>query len=201
MRWLTLYLRSRRAPFALAASAGSAALLWTLWSVFSDTRDVDFQMVVLTVLVLVATLTPTLGGPDDALEGTAGLRWPPRRVVHLLVAFLAVAALPLLSLATGARFGPAWFVVRDAAGLIGLTALGAATIGTARAWFAPLGWTLAAILFPQSGSRVAEALTWQAQPPDSTAAAVTATLLALTGLGAYALAGPARSAPAEAGQH
>lgn len=50
----------------------------------------------------------------------------------------------------GARFGPAGLVVRDAAGLLGLTALGAVTIGIARAWFLPLGWTLAAILFPQS---------------------------------------------------
>lgn len=40
-------------------------------------------------------------------------------------------------------------MVRDAAGLLRVTALGAATIGTARAWFVPLGWTLGAILFPQ----------------------------------------------------
>jgi hypothetical protein len=104
-------------------------------------------------------------------------------------------------LVTGARFGPAWLVVRDAAGLLGLTALGAATLGTARAWFLPLGWTLAAILFPQTEPVIGQILTWQAQPPATTAATVTAVLLALGGLIAYAGVGPARRSPAEAGQH
>jgi hypothetical protein len=199
VRWLALYLRSRRAPAALAAAGGCAVLLWTLWSVFSDQRDAGFQMVVLAVLLLVATLTATLGGPDDALERTAGLPWPPRRLAHLLAAFLVVVVLLLATLATGARFGPAGMVVRDAAGLLGLTALGAATIGTPRAWFAPLGWTVAAILFPRSEPVAGQILTWQAQPPASTAAALTAGLLALGGLVAYTVAGPARRAPAEAG--
>jgi hypothetical protein len=200
MRWLTLYLRARRAPMTLAATGGCAALMWSLWSVFSNDRTVGVQMVVLTVLLLVAGVTATLGGPDDALEGTAGLPWPPRRVAHLLVAFLVVVALLLVTLATGARFGPAWLVVRDTAGLLGLTALGAATVGTARAWFLPLGWTLAAILFPRSEPALGRLLTWQAQPPESTAAAVLAGSLALAGLVAYAAAGPARRAPAEAAQ-
>lgn len=137
--------------------------------------------------------------PDDAIERAAGMPWPPRRVAHLLAAFLVVVVLLLATLATGARFGPAWLVVRDAAGLLGLTALGAAAIGTALAWFLPLGWTLAAILFPQS-EPVGQILTWQAQSPESTAAAVTAGLLALGGLVAYAAAGPAPRAPAEAAQ-
>jgi hypothetical protein len=183
---------------ALAATAGCVAVMWTLWSVSSDSRDVGGQMVILTVLLLVAALTATLGGPDDALEGTAGLPWPPRRVAHLLVTFLVVAALLLATLATGARFGPAWLVVRDAAGLLGLTALCSATVGTARAWFLPLGWTLSAILFPRTEPVVGSILTWQAQPPASAAASVTAGLLALGGLIAYAVAGPARRAPAEA---
>jgi hypothetical protein len=200
VRWLTLYLRSRRAPTALLAAGSCATLMWSLWSVFSDTRAVGMQMVVLTVLLLVASLTATLGGPDDALEGTAGLRWPRRRVAHLLAAFLVVVVLLLVTLATGARFGPAWMVVRDAGGLLGLTALSAATIGTPRAWFLPLGWTLGAILFPRSEPVAGQILTWQAQPPSSTAATVTAGLLALGGLLAYAMAGPARRAPAEAAQ-
>jgi len=200
MRWLTLYLRSRRAPMALVATGGCAALMWSLWSAFSDSRDVGVQMVVLTVLLLVAALTATLGGPDDALEGTAGIAWPPRRIAHLLVAFLVVVVLLLVTLATGARFGPAWLVVRDAGGLLGLTALSATTIGTARAWFLPLGWTLAATLFPRSEPVIGRILTWQAQPPESTAATVTAGLLALGGLTAYAMTGPARRAPAEAAQ-
>jgi hypothetical protein len=201
MRWLALYLRSRRAPAALFATGGCVAVLWSLWSVFSDSRDVGVPMVILTVLILVAALTATLGGPDDALEGTASMPWPPRRVAHLLVTFLIVVAVLLATLVTGARFGPAGLVVRDVAGLLGLTALGATTIGTARAWFLPLGWTIAATLFPRSEPVVARILTWQAQDPASTAATVTAGLLALGGLIAYAVAGPARCAPAEATQH
>jgi hypothetical protein len=200
MRWLTLYLRSRHAPMALVATGGWAAVMWALWSVFSDRRTVDVHMVVLTVLLLVAAVTATLGGPDDVLEGTAGFRWPPRRVAHLLVAFLIVVVLLLATLATGARFGPGWLVVRDAGGLLGLTALSATIIGTARAWFLPLGWTLAAIAFPQPEPVIARILTWQAQPPVSTAATVTAGLFAFGGLVAYAVAGPARRTPAEAAQ-
>jgi hypothetical protein len=201
VRWLTLYLRSRRVPVALAGAAGCLAVTWSLWSVSSNSRTVGLEMVVLTVLLLVAALTATLGGPDDALEQTAGLPWPSRRAAHLLGAFLVVVVLLSITLATGARFAPAWLVVRDAAGLLGLTALGATTIGTARAWFLPLGWTLPAILFPRAEPLAGAILTWQAQPPASTAAGVTAGLLALGGLIAYAAAGPARRAPAEAAQH
>lgn len=200
MRWLALYLRSRNAPAALAVAVTGAALAWSLWSVSSDTRDAGLQMVILTVLLLVAALTVTLGGPDDALEATAALPWPRRRIAHLLAVFLIVAGLLLATLATGARFGPAWLVVRDAAGLLGLTALSAATLGTARAWFVPLGWTLAAVMFPQAEPLPGRILTWQAQDPASTAAAVTAGVLAVAGLVAYAVAGPARKAPAEAAQ-
>lgn len=200
MRWLTLYLRSRHAPLAVALTGGCAVLLWSLWSVFSDERTVGVQMVVLTVLILVAVVTVTLGGPDDALEKSAALPWLPRRAAHLLVAFLVVVVPLLVTLATGARFGPVGMVLRDAAGLLGLTALGAVAFGPARAWFLPLGWTLAAILFPRP-EPLGRILTWQAQPPESAAAAATAGLFAVGGLVAYAVAGPAPRPPAEAGQH
>jgi len=200
VRWLWLYLRSRRAPAALVTAGGCAAVMWSLWSAFSDRRTVDVQMVVLTILLLVAALSVTLAGPDDALEATAGFAWLPRRIVHLAVAFLVVVLVLLATAATGARFGPAGLVVRDAAGLLGLTALGASMSGVARAWFLPLGWTLAAISFPAAAPLVGRVLTWQAQPPMSTAAGVTAGLLAVGGLIAYAGAGPARRSPAEAAQ-
>ncbi|MEU4419629.1 hypothetical protein AB0F81_03325 [Actinoplanes sp. NPDC024001] len=200
MRWLTLYLRSRRAPIAMAAAAGCTALMWSLWSIFSDTRAAGIPLVILTVLLLVAALTVTLGGPDDALEQTAAFDWLPRRAAHLLAILLIVVVLLLATLVTGARFGPAGLVIRDAAGLLGLTALSAAVLGVARAWFLPLGWTLAAILFPRDEPLLGRILTWQAQEPASTAAAVTAGILAVGGLVAYAVAGPLRVAPAEAAQ-
>jgi hypothetical protein len=123
---------------------------------------------------------------------------PPRRAAHLLAAAAVVLRLLLATLVTRARFGPAWLVVRDAAGLLGLMGLGAVTIGVPRSWFLPLGWTLASVAFPLSGPASHQVLTWQSQAPDSLAAAVTAGLLAVGGLIGYAIAGPARRAPAEA---
>jgi hypothetical protein len=198
VRWVALYLRSRRAPVALIVALAGVALLWSLWSVFSDSRDVGLPVVVLAVLVLVTALTSTLGGPDTALELTGSLPPRLRRAAHLLGALVVVVLPLLITLATGARFGPGWLVVRDAAGLLGLTALGAAAIGPARAWFAPLTWTLAAIMFPRDEPVLGRILTWPAQPSSSNAAAVTAGLLAFAGLIAYALAGPAKRASPDA---
>ncbi|HWS32295.1 MAG TPA: hypothetical protein VN408_06075 [Actinoplanes sp.] len=192
MRWTILYLRSRYAPAALAASVAGVAGCWVLWSLFSDSRDVGVQMVVLTVLIAVAALTVTLGGPDDELEHTGALRWRPRRVVHLVVALLVVAVPLLATLVTGARFGPAGLVIRDAAGLLGLTALSATVLGPARAWFLPLGWTLGAIMVPLSEPALGRVLSWQAQAPDDRAAGATAAVLALAGLAAWCRWGPAR---------
>ncbi|SNY23996.1 hypothetical protein [Paractinoplanes atraurantiacus] len=200
MRWLTLYLRSRRAHAAVVGVVACAAAMWSLGLALADTPEMGEQMVVLTVLLLVICLTPTLGGPDDEMERTAAFAWLPRRAAHLLVAGLLVTLLLLATLPTGARFGPAELVVRDAAGLLGLTALCAATLGTARAWFLPLAWTLPAVLFPRAEPVAGQILTWQAQPPSSTAATVTALLLALAGLAAYAMSGPVPRAPAEAAQ-
>lgn len=198
MRWMTLYLRSRRASAALAAAVGCVALTWSLWTIFSDARDVGLPMVVLTVLLTVATLTATLAGPDDELERTGALPWPPRRAAHLLAAATLVLLPLLATLLTGARFGPAWLVVRDAVGLLGLTALGAVTVGAARSWFAPLVWTLAAMILALPNQAWGQALSWQAQPPDNLPAALTAGLLAVAGLVTYSAMGPARRAPAEA---
>ncbi|GIF08372.1 hypothetical protein [Actinoplanes siamensis] len=197
MRWLILYLRSRHAPMALAVAGACAALMWSLWLVTSTTRQVGAPMVVLTVLLTVSALTTTLVSPDGALDRTAALAWAPRRAAHVLAAFLFVAGLLAVTLVTPARFSPALLVARDTAGLLGLTALGATVISPARSWFLPLGWTLAAIVFPGSGNRLAEALTWQGQDPGNSPAMVTALLLAASGLLAYTLAGPARRAMTE----
>jgi hypothetical protein len=200
VRYLSLHLRSRRVPAALIAAAGGTVLMWTAVVAFSERRDAELPMVVLLVLLLAASSAATLGGHDDSLERTSARRWPPLRAAHLLAAFAAVSALVLVTLVTGARFGPAALVVRDAAGLIGLTALGAAVLGPARSWFLPLGWTLPAVMFPFGGTAVAgQALTWQSQPHDNRAAAVTAVVVAVTGLLAYALRGPApRDTPGSA---
>jgi hypothetical protein len=198
MRWLTLYLRSRGVPAALAAAVCCVAVMWSLWTVFSDIRNVGVQLVILTVLLTIATLTATLAGPDDALEHTGALAWPPRRAAHLLGALTIVLGLLLATLLTGTRFGPARLVVRDTAGLLGLTALGAATVGAARSWFPPLAWTLTTVVLSLPHTTWGQVLTWQAQAPDNVPAALIAGLLAAAGFVLYAATGPARRSPAEA---
>ncbi|MEU1606406.1 hypothetical protein [Micromonospora matsumotoense] len=196
MTWTLLYLRSRHVPLALAAAVGGVAVLWALYLALAKERDVTPMMVVLTVLLMVTALAPTLAGPDENLERTASVRWPWRRAVHLLAGLLIILAVLLLTRHTGARFGPVALVVRDATGLLGLTALCATVVGAARSWFLPLGWTTIAAVYPQPGSWGAVA-TWQGQPPDSRAATVVAAVLAIGGLVAYAVAGPARRDPSE----
>ncbi|MEV6706562.1 hypothetical protein [Micromonospora wenchangensis] len=191
-----LYLRSRRVPLALAAAVGGAAVIWALYLAFAKDRDATPLVVVLTVLLMVAALAPTLAGPDANLDRTASLRWSWRRGGHLLAGGVIVLAVLLATLHTGARFGPAALVVRDATGLLGLTALCTSVVGAARSWFLPVGWTTIAALYPQGGTWGAVA-TWQGQPTDSRAATVTAAAFALGGLVAYAIAGPARTDPAE----
>ncbi|WP_422752106.1 hypothetical protein [Micromonospora sp. WMMD708] len=191
-----LYLRARRVPVALAAAVGGAAVLWALYRALAKDRDATPLLVVLTVLMMVAALAPTLAGPDANLDRTASLRWPWRRGVHLLAGGVLVLAVLLATLHTGARFGPAALVVRDTAGLLGLTALCTSVVGAARSWFLPVGWTTIAAIYPQGGTWGAVA-TWQGQPTDSRAATVTAVAFALAGLVGYAVAGPARTDPAE----
>ncbi|RIV41651.1 hypothetical protein D2L64_02180 [Micromonospora radicis] len=186
-----LYLRSRHVPLTLAAALGGAATVWALCLVFAEDRDATPLVVVMTVALMVAVFAPTLAGPDENLERTASVRWPWRRAAHLLAGLLVVLVVLLATRYTGARFGPAALVVRDAAGLLGLTALCAAVLGAGRSWFVPLGWTGVAALYPQPGTAGAIA-TWPGQPPGSTAAALTAAVLALGGLIVYSLAGPSR---------
>ncbi|GIF11336.1 hypothetical protein [Actinoplanes teichomyceticus] len=199
MRGLTLYLRSRRAPLALGVTAGIAVLMWLLAAANTRQRDVAPEMVVLSVLLMVAALTTTLVSPDYALDRTAALRWPPRRAAHLVAVLLIVVGVLAVTLATPARFGPVSLVARDAVGLLGLTALGASLTTPSRSWFLPLGWTLAAVLFSSPETVLGRTLTWQSQAPGDTAALVTALVLAFGGFAVHILAGPPRKAAVEPG--
>ncbi|MEK8174585.1 hypothetical protein NKH77_52865 [Streptomyces sp. M19] len=152
MRGLTLYVRSRWVPAALGAAVAGSGTAWLLALVFSDRGEVSGVVLALTVLLLVAVLTATLGGPDDTLDRTAARPWAWLRMAHLVTALACVLLLLLATLLTGTRFGPFGSVLRDTAGLLGLTALGATTIGAARSWFPPLGWTLGTAVFSGTGT-------------------------------------------------
>ncbi len=123
-----------------------------------------------------------MGGAQDVLERTAAIPWVRWRTAHVLavatVLFMAVAATSSV---------PSGVVLRDAAGLVGLTALASVTFGSQLAWTLPVAWAGTAAAVPAlGGPGILRVLTWPAQPPDSTVAAVTATVLAGVGLAAYA---------------
>ncbi len=199
MRWLHLYVRSRQIPLALAVAAGMIALAWALARTFSEAPVINTRLTSVTVMVAVAALTSTLGGADDALDHTAAINWPVRRSWHLLLTTVAIVGLLLLTTATDARFAPLTLVLRNTAGLLGLTALGASLFGPGRAWIAPLTWTLIAIspaVNPSPELRT-QIVGWLVQPVGTTAATVCAAVLAVTGLAGYALRGCPRNPAAE----
>ncbi|MEU7869033.1 hypothetical protein [Dactylosporangium sp. NPDC049140] len=177
MRWLGLYLRSRRVPAALALAVAVAGLAWFVRA--------DVRLGALTAMLAVVAFGAGLGAPDEALERTGAVHWPARRAVHLGAVAVLVAGL------VGARFEPLAVVVRDVAGLLGLAALGAAVLGAAHAWVAPLLWTLVAVLpllGPSADVRM-QVAAWPVQPAATAAALVCALALAAAGLAAYALRG------------
>jgi hypothetical protein len=192
MRWLTLYLRSRAVPVALAATVGSTLALWGLdrWIDAPQVRD---PLALLAVLAGAAAFAPGLAGADVLLDRTAAIAWPPRRAAHVLLA----GALVLGAVAATA-LTPTGTLARNVTGLTGLVALGAATLGATRAWLPPAGWTLLSLWFtPPIGLPPTEptwkvALTWMVQPPPTTLATVTAVTLGATGTLAYAFLGPRR---------
>ena len=194
MRWLWLYLRSRRVPLALTTATAAIALVWALWLVYSDRPIINARVVSLTVMLAVAALSPTLSGADDALDHTASINWPLRRAGHLLLSAAAITALLLLTTVTHARYAPLALVLRNTVGLLGLTALGAALLGAARSWIAPLTWTLIAILpsMEPSTRLKTQVAGWLIQPAGTTAATFCAAILAVTGLLAYTLRGGPR---------
>lgn len=194
-RWLRLYLRSRRAPLAIAVSIGAVAVIWVAWLAFTNRREVSESLAILTVVLALAPLIPTLAGDDDALESTAAMPWPPRRALHLIACFALVAAVLAGTRATGAWFGPTWLIVRDCAGLTGLIGLGVALLGARLAWQLPISWTALQVVLGGPESDWRQVLYWLVQPADNRAAAVTAILLLLAGVVAYALrAGPRATA-------
>jgi hypothetical protein len=201
MRWLGLYLRSRGVPAAFAVAVGAVALVWGAWSWFSDEPTVNARAVTLTVMLGVAAFTRTLSGPDESLDRTAAVRWPLRRLVHVLVVGAVIAGLLVATLPTGARFAPAHVVVRNTAGLLGLTVLGAALFGAALCWVAPLTWTVVSVLpFLDASSKVRmQVLGWLVQPTGTTAATVCAAVLAVAGLAAYGWRGAPGLGGASAG--
>jgi hypothetical protein len=188
VRWLALYVRSRR----VAATTGTALVAVAALGLLAATAGSVFTRMVLAlfaVAVVVSVAATSLAGPDPALERTAALDWRVRRTVHVVaVGAVAAASVAALGVVTDV---PAEVVVRNAVGLTGLAALGVVTLGGGLAWSVPVAWTVvgvAALLASRTPST--PLLTWPVQPVGTTEATVAACVLGAAGLVAYALAGP-----------
>ncbi|MGC9665717.1 hypothetical protein ACNTMW_04070 [Planosporangium sp. 12N6] len=193
MRWLVLYVRSRRIPAATGAVLVTAAALASLARAVHD-PDARLAMTALAVAACATVVGPGLAGADPDLDRTAGVAWPSRRAGHLVAAAAAVAAAVLAAVAlAGAGTVGGWVVTRDVAGLTGLTGLVAAAVGAGRAWMAPVAAAVPGVLFGATGGGWhREVLTWVAQPSGTTSATVTAAVLGVAGLLAYGVRGARR---------
>jgi hypothetical protein len=185
VRWAALYVRSRRVVASTAIALVSAAALGLL-AAANESETARAVLALFAVAVVVAVAATSLAGQDPGLDRTAALDWRLRRTVHVVaVVVLAAGAVASLGVVT------AGVVVRNAAGLTGLGALGVAVLGGGLAWCLPVVWTTVGVTVlvatPEPGAPL---LTWLVQPGDSGAAAVTACVLGVGGLVAYAVAGP-----------
>jgi hypothetical protein len=197
MRLLVLYLRSRSLALAVAAALGSVVASWSI----GRATDHRAAGVLALLAVVAATLAagPGLAGPDIDLDRTAAIPWPPRRAAHVVAAGAAVVGMVTATWFTGDQLAPAEQITRDAIGMTGLIAFGAATLGANRAWIPPLSWTLLSWTLMEvpwpSPATYRQVLTWMLQPVDATPATVTALVLGATGVLAYAVLGPAHERP------
>lgn len=188
MRWLILYARSRQVPASAAAVALVALALWAL----NGPGPVDLGMAVLVLTANVAAASVGLGGPDAALEGTAAIRWVPRRAAHVLLAGAFAGAALLTVQAAGTKLAPTEVVVRDSGGLVGLAALGAALCGAQFAWTLPTGWLAANLFVPAPSGTTGQVVNWMTFVPGTAASTGTSWVLLATGTVVYAMAGPRR---------
>lgn len=184
MKGLQLYLKSRSVPQAFTTLLASTATLWGL-SQLIDNQRLDNILALLAVAAGAITLAPGLAGADPQLDRTAAIAWTPRRAAHVIIGAAVITAALACTHVTDIAH-----TFRNVAGLTGLVALGAATLGASRAWFPPLAWTMALLPFtPTPGPAYHLALTWMIQPP-STTTITTAMALAAAGTITYSLRGP-----------
>jgi uncharacterized membrane protein YedE/YeeE len=140
-----------------------------------------------------------LGGADDDLERSVPARWRLLRLVHAsVVALLVAGSLALTGLWESRTFG-AFELVRNAAGYVGLLAVGAVVLGARLAWAPLIGYVTLVYSTQPVPPRLETAWwTWPVQPWSVTAAASVAGGLLLAGSAAYVRFGsrPVRHADA-----
>jgi hypothetical protein len=185
VRWLALYLRSRQVPAALTVTVGATVLLWLVGR--TNPHAPGAPWAVLAVGLGLGVLGTGLVGADPALERTAAINWPLRRLIHIVA---AVAVVDALVVATD--LAPVGVVLRDAAGVGGLTALAATALGRQLAWLPAITWTGGAAVIGAPIQPILQVLTWPIQPADSGIAIVVAVVLGIVGALTHAAIGARR---------
>lgn len=194
MRPLLLYLRSRHVPSTALVTIGVIACLTWLAQITDHPRE----LALVAVLAGAAATGPGLAGHDIDLDRAAARRWPVWRSVHIAVGCAAVIGLVAASALAGEPLAPIGQVARDAVGLYGLVAMGAAGFGAQRAWIPPVTWSLLAMtvlprLWPPGETTLyGRIATWMIQPYDGMATTVVAVTLGVVGTITYARWGPRR---------
>ncbi|MFI7575936.1 hypothetical protein [Micromonospora sp. NPDC049497] len=192
MRWLTLYLRCRGIPTSAGAALAGVTVLWWLGQA-TDVPRLRLSIALLTVLVATVVFGPGLAGADPALDRTAALAWLPRRAAHILAVMATAAVVTTMPALVSEPVAAVEFLVRDAAGVGGLLALGGVAWGAQWAWLLPVGWTLTVLLSgPASSPAYREVLTWMMQPAGTTSATATAVTIAFVGVVTHAAFGGRR---------
>lgn len=144
----------------------------------------------LTSLAAVLVITVGLAGQDPELDASTAVPWPLWRLGHLLLATTLAAISVLLVQKLGPEPFAAAFVVRDTAGMVGLTGLAAAVAGARFAPAAPVLWWAVSAIMPTgqatSGqSMTTRIITWPLGPSDDPVTTWTAAALFVSGVAAY----------------
>ncbi len=197
MKPLTLYLRSRAVPVTAAAVLVCAVALWALGRAIDHPQGRGLAALLI-ALACTTALASGLAGADHDLDRASAIAWPPRRAAHVLVAGVTVVGLLAATALVGEPMAGTGHIARNVAGLTGLVALGAVTLGAARAPLLPVVWTALVLRYappmgePPTRPTYKVMLTWMVQPVDSRAATIAAVLLAAAGTLAYAFLGSRR---------
>ncbi|MGW4399402.1 hypothetical protein ACWEHA_29290 [Amycolatopsis nivea] len=187
MRWTALYARSRHLAVSLAALLLCVIVFPPL---LGDNWTMLFATVTLGAAVAVAGVG--LSGQDLDLDRTASFRWPPRRLGHLLLIGAVTGGVMLAVQGVVDHPMESGWILRNAAGLIGLTGLAATLFGGQFGWTLPLGWAMTALFVPSAVGQVYDVVAWPMATAASAAAWWTAGLLFVAGTAAYTVAGARR---------
>ncbi|MEU8887899.1 hypothetical protein [Streptomyces sp. NPDC048442] len=191
MRWLTLYARARQVPASLAVVVLSALVVWAL-ARLGGGGPADPRLAALILAAGATAFSVGLGGQDLALDRTAAIRWMPRRAAHLLLAGVLIGGVLLAVQTMSGQPASPSLVARNAAGLMGLVALGAAWFGGQYAWVLPVAWLSFSLIVPPGTDVATQILAWMMLPPGTEAGSWTALVLAATGFAVYTVRGPKR---------